>query len=184
MKKVLVPIAPGFEEIEAITVTDILRRAGAKVTIAATAEGIIKGSRGIKIEPDTLLDSVMNVDFDLICLPGGQPGTDNLKNDPRILNLLAKMFEHEKLIAAICAAPIILKKANIIKNHYLTSHPSVQSEFNSKNYLFDRVVVDEKLITSQSPGTAMEFALKLVEILFDSNRLNKVNSGVLAKISY
>ena len=184
MKKVLIPIASGFEEIEAITVTDILRRAGAKVTIAATTEGTIKGSRGIKIQPDALLDSVMEIEFDLICLPGGQPGTDNLKNDSRILNLLVKMFEQEKWIAAICAAPIVLKKADIIKNHFLTSHPSVKSEFNSKNYLFDRVVVDEKLITSQSPGTAMEFALKLVEILFDSNRLNKVNSGILAKISY
>ena len=184
MKKVLVPIAPGFEEIEAITVVDILRRAGAKVTLAATAEGTIDGSRGIKIEPDTLLDSVINIEFDLICLPGGQPGTDNLKNDPRILNLLTKMFEQKKLIAAICAAPLILKKANIIKNHFLTSHPSVQSEFNSKNYLFDRVVVDGKLITSQSPGSAMEFALKLVEILFDSNRLKKVNDGVLARVSY
>ena len=183
MKKVLVPIAPGFEEIETITVVDILRRAGAKVTIAATAKGIIKGSRGIKIEPDTLLDSVLKIEFDLICLPGGQPGTDNLKNDSRILNLLVKMFEQEKLIAAICAAPIILKKADVIKNRFLTSHPSVQSEFNSKKYLFDRVVVDGILITSQSPGTAMEFALKLVEILFHSNRKKKVNNGVLAQIS-
>jgi len=180
MKKVLIPIASGFEEIEAITVTDILRRAGAKVIIAATCEGIINGSRGIKIQPDALLDSVMEIEFDLICLPGGQPGTDNLKNDSRILNLLVKMFQQEKWIAAICAAPIVLKKADIIKNYFLTSHPSVKSEFNSKNYLFERVVVDGKLITSQSPGTAMEFALKLVEILFDSNRLKKVNDGVLA----
>ena len=77
MKKILVVIAPGFEEIEAITIVDILRRAGARVTLGATVEGILKGSRGIKIEPDELLDTVLDKDFDLICLPGGQPGTDN-----------------------------------------------------------------------------------------------------------
>ena len=182
MKKVLVPIAPGFEEIETITVVDILRRAGARVTMAATVRGLLEGSRGIKIEPDTLLDYVMDEDFELICLPGGQPGTDNLKKDVRIKILLNKMLKQEKLIAAICAAPIVLKKADILENQLLTCHPSVQSEFNSHNYLSDRVVVDGNLITSQSPGTAMEFALKLVEILFDSNRLKNVNDGVLARI--
>ena len=182
MKKVLVPIAPGFEEIETITVVDILRRAGARVIMAGTIEGVLEGSRGIKIEPDKLLDSVMEEEFELICLPGGQPGTDNLKKDPRIKNLLKKMLKQDKLIAAICAAPIILKKANILENQFITSHPSVRSEFNTEYYLSERVVVDGKLITSQSPGTSMEFALKLVEILFDSNRLKKVNNGVLARI--
>ena len=182
MKKVLVPIAPGFEEIETITVVDILRRAGARVVMAGTVGGVLEGSRGIKIEPDELLDSIMEDDFELICLPGGQPGTDNLKKDIRIENLLKKMLKQDKLIAAICAAPIILKKANILENQFITCHPSVQSEFKSENYLFDRVVVDGNLITSQSPGTAMEFALKLVEILFGSNRLKKVNQGILAQI--
>jgi len=182
MKKVLVPIAPGFEEIETITVVDILRRAGARVVMAGTVGGVLEGSRGIKIEPDELLDSIMEDDFELICLPGGQPGTDNLKKDIRIENLLKRMLKQDKLIAAICAAPIILKKASILENQFITCHPSVQSEFKSENYLFDRVVVDGNLITSQSPGTAMEFALKLVEILFGSNRLKKVNQGILARI--
>ena len=182
MKKILVPIAPGFEEIETITVVDILRRAGAKVVMAGTVGGILEGSRGIRIEPDELLDSILEEDFELICLPGGQPGTDNLKKDVRIKNLLTKMLIQDKLIAAICAAPIILKKANILKTQSITCHPSVKDEFNANNYLSKRVVVDGKLITSQSPGTAMEFALKLVEILFDSNRLKNVNDGVLARI--
>ncbi|MBC8285051.1 MAG: DJ-1/PfpI family protein [Nitrospinae bacterium] len=182
MKKVLVPIAPGFEEIETITIVDILRRAGARVTLAGTQEGMLEGSRGIKIEPDALLDSVIDLDFDLICLPGGQPGTDNLKKDARIETLLKRMVKQDKLIATICAAPTILKKAGILENHSMTCHPSVQNEFNSDNYLADRVVVDGNVITSQSPGTAMEFALKLVEILFGSERLKKVNDGVLARI--
>ena len=182
MKKVLVPIAPGFEEIETITVVDILRRAGARVIMAGTVEGVLKGSRGIKIEPDALLETVIKDDFELICLPGGQPGTDNLKKDARIENLLKRMLKQDKLIAAICAAPILLKKANILKNQLITCHPSVQSEFKTENYLFERVVVDGNLITSQSPGTAMEFALKLVEILFGSNRLKIINDGILARI--
>jgi len=180
MKKILVAIAPGFEEIETITIVDILRRAGARVTLGATVEGVLKGSRGIKIEPDELLDTVLEKDFDLICLPGGQPGTDNLKNDERIEKILTRMQQEDKYIAAICAAPTVLQKAGILKGKSITCHPSIKSHFGS--YIKDRVVVDGKVITSQSPGTAMEFSFKLVEILFGSERLKKVNDGVLAQI--
>jgi 4-methyl-5(b-hydroxyethyl)-thiazole monophosphate biosynthesis len=182
MKTVLVTLAPGFEEIETITIVDILRRAGARVTMAATVAGVLEGSRGIKVEPDELLDNVMEKDFDLICLPGGQPGTDNLKKDLRVEKLLKKMHEENKYIAAICAAPTVLQKAGILQDRSFTCHPSVQSDFDSIESLKDRVVVDQKIITSQSPGTAMEFALKLVEVLFGAERLKKVNDGVLALI--
>ena len=180
MKKILVTLAPGFEEIETITVVDILRRAGARVTLAATVTGVLEGSRGIKVSPDALLEAVMDKEFDLICLPGGQPGTDNLNKDPRIEQLLQKMQSQGKYIAAICAAPTVLQKSGILKDKSMTCHPSVQSQF--KSYLDDRVVIDRKVITSQSPGTAMEFALKLVEILFGVERMEKVNAGVLARI--
>jgi 4-methyl-5(b-hydroxyethyl)-thiazole monophosphate biosynthesis len=180
MKTVLVTLAPGFEEIETITVVDILRRAGARVTLAATVSGVLEGSRGIKVAADAMLDAVMDKEFDLICLPGGQPGTDNLNKDPRIEKLLQKMQSQGKYIAAICAAPLVLQKSGIIENRPMTCHPSVQSQFNK--YLDDRVVIDGKVITSQSPGTAMEFALKLVEILFGVERMEKVNAGVLARI--
>ena len=180
MKTVLVPIAPGFEEIETITIVDILRRAGARVTLAATAPGLLEGSRGIKVEPDELLDKIGEKEFDLICIPGGQPGTDNLKKDARLEKILKKMQNQDKYIAAICAAPTILKKAGILKDKTMTCHPSVQSNFHC--YVNDRVVVDENVITSQSPGTAMEFSLKLVEILFGVDRLKKLNDGILARI--
>ena len=180
MKKVLVVIAPGFEEIETITVVDILRRAGARVTLAGTVSGILKGSRDIKLEPDEILDNISEKEYDLICLPGGQPGTNNLKKDTRIEKILKRMQKQDKYIAAICAAPTVLKKAGILKDKSITCHPSVQSDFDC--YVKDRVVVDEKVITSQSPGTAMEFSLKLVEILFGIDRLKKVNEGVLARI--
>lgn len=180
MKTVLVTLAPGFEEIETITVVDILRRAGARVTLAATVTGVLEGSRGIKVAPDEMLEAVMDKEFDLICLPGGQPGTDNLKNDPRIEKLLQKIQSQGKYIAAICAAPTILLKAGILKDRSMTCHPSVQSQFDE--YLDKRVVIDGKVITSQSPGTAMEFALKLVEILFGIERMKKVNAVIFAQI--
>ena len=176
MKKILVTLAPGFEEIETITVVDILRRAGARVTLAASVTGVLEGSRGIKVAPDELLEAVMDKEFDLICLPGGQPGTDNLKNDSRIEKLLQKMQNQGKYIAAICAAPLVLQKAGVLKD----SHPSVKTQFDV--YTDDRIVIDGKMITSQSPGTAMEFALKMVEILFGVDRMKKVNAGVLAQI--
>ena len=180
MKTVLVAIASGFEEIETITVVDILRRAGARVTLAGTVPGILKGSRNIKLETDEILDNVGEKEFDLFCLPGGQPGTENLKKDTRIEKILKRMQKQDKYIAAICAAPTVLKKAGILKDKSMTCHPSVKSGFD--HYVNNRVVVDEKVITSQSPGTAMEFSLKLVEILFGADRLKKVNEGILARI--
>ena len=115
MKKALVTLAPGFEEIETITVVDILRRAGARVTIAASVPGIIEGSRSIKIAPDDMLETIMDKEFELIFLPGGQPGTENLNNDQRIVKLLQKMQDQGKYICAICAASTILQKVGIVK---------------------------------------------------------------------
>lgn len=182
MKTVLVPLAPGFEEIETITVVDILRRAGARVTLAGTEEGPLKGSRGIHVLTDELLDNILEKDFDLIVLPGGQPGTDNLRKDARIAQLLKKMDGLSKNIAAICAAPLVLMDAGILGNRYITSHPSVQNDLQGISYSEDRVVVDGHIVTSKSPGTAIEFSLKLVEILFGRERMDVVNKGVLAKI--
>lgn len=182
MKKVLVTLAPGFEEIEAITVVDILRRAGARVTIAGTIVTSIEGSRGIKLIPDESLDSIRTDYLDLIVLPGGQPGTDNLLKDQRITILLNEMMEKRKLIAAICAAPIILEKNGLLKNRKRTSHPSIKKSLSGCLYSEKRVVVDENIITSRAPGTAMEFSLKLVEILFGEGRVKIVNNGVLAQI--
>ena len=127
--------------------------------------------------PDDLLPL-----FDLLFLPGGQLGTTNLQNNAKLLSILKKMNENRKLIAAICAAPMVLQSAAILKNRKITSHPSVKEKLNGVTYFEDRVLVDENLITSRSPGTAMEFAMKLVEILFDKERMKKVNNGVMAQI--
>lgn len=182
MKTVVVLLAPGFEEIETITVVDILRRAGARVSLVGTEEGPLKGSRGIYVMPDEQLDNILEKEFDLIVLPGGQPGTDNLRKDSRVAQLLIRMDELRKNIAAICAAPLVLMDAGILASRTITSHPSVVTDLKGVSYIDDRIVVDEHIITSKSPGTAMEFSLKLVEILFGHERRDVVNQGVLAKI--
>lgn len=182
MKKALVTLAPGFEEIETITVVDILRRAGARVTLAAIEEGPIQGSRGISVVPDCLLADVNADEFDLVVLPGGLPGTTHLQNDQRVLDLVRTMNDARKTIGAICAAPTVLQTAGIIQDKTVTSHPSVKDKLNGVRYSEDRVVVDGNIVTSRGPGTAMEFAMKLVEILFDEERVRAVNDGVMARL--
>ena len=127
MKTVLVLIAPGYEEIETITVVDILRRAGARVTLAGTEEGPLEGSRGIQVLPDSLIKNILETEFDLVVLPGGQPGTDNLKKDARVLQLLNKMNDLGRNIAAICAAPLVFKTCRYFEKS-LCNQPSICSK--------------------------------------------------------
>ncbi len=178
----MIALAPGFEEIETITVLDILRRAGARVILGATQSGPIEGSRGLSILSDELIENINPQNFDLIVLPGGQPGTNNLMKNIKVCDVILEMKRLNKYIAAICAAPIILESLEIIKGAKVTSHPSVKDKINQANYLEDRVVVDGNFITSRAPGTAMEFAFKLVELLFDNKRLETVNKGVMSRL--
>tara|TARA_B100000686_G_C16554501_1_gene844389 strand:+ start:146 stop:709 length:564 start_codon:yes stop_codon:yes gene_type:complete len=182
IKKVMVLLAPGFEETETIIPVDILRRSGARVTLAGLQSGPIEGSRGVFILSDHNLNDLNHMDYDLVVLPGGQPGTSNLQKDERVLKLLRSMHSRGKLIAAICAAPIVLQSAGILEGQALTSHPSVKEHLHSIKFSENRVVVDQNIITSQGPGTAMEFSMKLVEFLFDQDRVEKVNKQFLAKL--
>ncbi|MCF8720647.1 DJ-1 family glyoxalase III [Nitrospina gracilis] len=182
MKKVMVTVAPGFEEIETITVVDILRRAGARVDLAGTQPEPIEGSRGVRILPDVLLSEIDHKDYDMVVLPGGQPGTTNLQNNESVIAIVQNMNRDQKTVAAICAAPMVLQTAGVLKDHRTTSHPSVQENLNGIRYSDDRVVVDGNLVTSRSPGTALEFAMKLVEVLFGPDRVETVNKGVMARI--
>lgn len=182
MKKVLVLLAPGFEEIETVTVVDILRRAGARVTLAGTEVGVTEGSRGMNLVADCHLKEVDSDNFDMVVLPGGQPGTSNLQKNAKVKEILLKMDRGNKKIAAICAAPVVLHSIGLLDKNNFTSHPSVRDQFDGVRYSENRVVEDGNIITSQSPGTAMEFSMKLVEILFDKARMDTVNKGVLAKL--
>lgn len=182
MKKVLVPLAPGFEEIEALAVVDILRRAGAEVVTAGTAENPIEGRNGIKVLADRPMDQAGPDEFDMIVLPGGAKGTENLKKDDRIKKILIEMDKKKKLVTAICAAPTVLAAAGLTHARGITCHPSVRNAFDDGERIsFERVVIDGNIVTSQGPGTAMEFAFKLVEILFGPAKAEEVNSTVLAR---
>ena len=182
MKEVLVPLAPGFEELEALAVVDILRRAGAKVMVAGTVGGVITGRNGIKVEPDATLDEAMDRDFAMIVLPGGAAGTENLAGDGRIARLVKDHDARGRFVAAICAAPTVLSAAGLTAGRTVTSHPTVRGVLTEARVSDERVVVDGNLVTSQGPGTAVEFAFKLVELLFGPEKVAEVNSGVLARI--
>ena len=183
MKKVLVPLAPGFEEIEAVTVIDILRRAGIEVTVAGTVEGAIEGRNKIRVEADVLLDSVTANSFEMIVLPGGSVGTEHLKQHPKVRQILQDMERRGCYLTAICAAPLVLSAVGLLGGKNITSHPSVQRDLSEVKYSEDRVVVDGRIVTSRAPGTAMEFAMKLVEILGGRSKVEEVNRGVLARLS-
>jgi protein deglycase len=182
--KVLVPLAPGFEEIEAITVIDILRRAGVEVVTAGTIPEQIVASRGTRHVPDCALDDVDAGAFDMIVLPGGQPGTNNLRADPRIRRVIENIRQRNGRVAAICAAPGVLAAYGVRDGRAATSHPVARDEVAARaaRYSEERVVVDGPVVTSRSAGTAMEFAFKLVEILCGSEKAAEVNRGVLARL--
>jgi 4-methyl-5(b-hydroxyethyl)-thiazole monophosphate biosynthesis len=165
MKSVAVLLAPGFEEIEAITVIDVLRRAGIRVTVAGTRAGEIQGSHEITVRPDTTLDEIRPEGFDMVVLPGGLPGTHHLRDDPRVMTFVRQMAKAGKHTCAICAAPIVLDAAGVARGKAVTSHPIVKEEMKGCDYRQDRVVVDGSVVTSRGAGTAMEFALELVRIL-------------------
>ncbi len=186
MKKVLIPLAPGFEEIEALTVVDILRRAGAIVVLAGTIDGPIEGRTRIRVLPDMGLDEAMAMlgEYEAIVLPGGAGGTRRLKEDLRIRKALEELNTSGKIIAAICAAPIVLSCAGITGGRLMTAHPSVWEELREKDERLtdERVVVDGRLVTSQGPGTALEFAFYLVSMLFDDEKVGEINTGILARL--
>ncbi len=167
MARVLVPLAAGCEELEAVTIIDLLRRAGIEVVTAGLKDGPVKASRGVVLLPDTTLDNVLGDDFDMIVLPGGLPGADHLDQDPRIHKLLQGLAEQGKYTAAICAAPKVLANAGMLEGRAATSYPGVidAMDLPATRVLEQAVVVDGKVVTSRGPGTAMDFALELIEQL-------------------
>jgi protein deglycase len=179
--KILVPLANGFEEIEAVNVIDILRRADVDVVTAGLKEGLVEGSHKIKMQPDTTLEKINYRDFDGLVLPGGAPGFINLGNDERILNMAREMDKAGKVVAAICAAPSVLIKAGVLQGRKATVSPSGKAQVEAcANFSEKRVVVDGNLVTSRSPGTALEFALKLAELLAGKEKMEQVKAQTLA----
>jgi 4-methyl-5(b-hydroxyethyl)-thiazole monophosphate biosynthesis len=180
MKKVLVPLADGFEEIEAMSIIDVLRRAGVEVVTAGLHALEVSGAHQVRVLADVLLEEALKRDYDMIVLPGGQPGTDNLRKDKRILETLRKMDQKKQKIAAICAAPMVLRDAGIAEGRKITSYPGLEREFGKYVHLQDRVVVDGDLVTGRGPGAALEFALKLVEVIESPAKAAQLASQMVA----
>jgi 4-methyl-5(b-hydroxyethyl)-thiazole monophosphate biosynthesis len=178
MASVLVPLAQGCEELEATTIVDLLRRAEVGVVTAGLDDKPVRASRGMVLVPDTTLDQALKQEYDMVVLPGGLPGADNLNNDPRIHALLVRMSARDRFTAAICAAPKVLASAGLLKGRKATGFPGVLDAFEGLDYRSDPVVRDGKVITSRGPGTAMDFALELVEILVGKEKRDKVEAGL------
>jgi 4-methyl-5(b-hydroxyethyl)-thiazole monophosphate biosynthesis len=167
MPKVLVPLAEGFEEIEAVAIVDLLRRAGIEVHMASLAQREVTGSHGITVLADIALDAADAVAYDMIVLPGGMPGTKHLKEDPRVTGLLRRFAEDGRYVAAICAAPSVLAHAGLLADRKATSFPGFlqASSAPGLDLAEDAVVVDGRFATSRGPGTAIPFGLALIELL-------------------
>ncbi len=181
MPRVLVPIAEGCEELEAVTIIDILRRAGVEVVTAGLVAGPVRASRGVVLLPDTTLDAVAAEDFDMVVLPGGLPGADHLDQDPRIRRILQRTAQAGGYTAAICAAPKVLASAGVLDGRRATGYPGVLERLSlpKTELLAQPVVTDGRVITSRGPGTAMEFALELVERLLGTERRGEVERPLM-----
>ncbi len=181
MLHVLVPLAPGFEELEAITITDLLVRADIKVTTCGLDDQPVTASRGTTIIPNTSIDKIIDTAFDLIVLPGGLPGADYLRDNEKVQSLIKKQAIENKYIAAICAAPKALAKAGILTNKRATSFPGVLEalEDNSITITNNAVEIDGNIITSRGPGTAIDFTLSLIELLIDKDKKYAINKQLV-----
>lgn len=181
MASVLVLLAQGCEELEAVTIIDLLRRGNIQVTSAALKSGPVLASRGTVLMADmTLDDALRNQEYDMLALPGGLPGADHLRDDPRVIALVRKMTSQNKYVAAICAAPRVLVKAKVVEGKRITCFPGSlkTADLQGVTLSDDSVVQDGNIITSRGPGTAMDFALLLVELLSDKANRDYVESAL------
>ncbi|MFP4172565.1 MAG: DJ-1 family glyoxalase III [Candidatus Hydrogenedentota bacterium] len=181
MPAVLVPIAQGCEELETVTIIDILRRGDVEVTVAGLDAEPVTASRGVRLMPDATLDEALRREYDMVALPGGGKGAENLANDARITNLLKEMADKGKYTVAICAGPTVLAKAGLLAGKKATSYPAMLDQLKAANAqcVEDPVVQDGRIITSRGPGTAMDFALTLVGVLQGKETRDKVEKALV-----
>lgn len=168
MKKVLVLLAKGFEEIEAISVIDILRRTpDVIVHICSTGNQFVTGAHGIVIKSDLRIDYIdlFTDTYDLVYIPGGMPGAESLRDNEKVIELINKYYKDDTKIAAICAGPIVLERAGLLEGEVGTSYPGFENELSFKEYKEELVVVSDNIITSRGPGTSMELGFVILEEL-------------------
>lgn len=182
MASVLLPLAKGFEELEAVALIDVMRRGGIDVRVAYLEDefqgDLVLGANGITLQADTSLKNIISDDFDMMVLPGGWDGTYALADNARVLELL-KEFKADRMVGAMCAAAFVLKKAGVLGSEY-TCYPGAKDEINHPGYREDiKVVTDGNVITSQGPGTAVCFGLVIVEHLVGLESMQAVKDGML-----
>jgi len=180
MSRCCVLLAEGFEEIEAVTVVDVLRRAQVEVKTLALGGRQVTGAHGLSLQADATLEEGARQAWDLVVLPGGLPGATNLRDDPRVLALLKRQHERQHKLAAICAAPIALAAAGVLGGRQATSYPGFGDQLPGARYQEQRVVVDGHITTSRGPGTSLEFALELVRQLCGEQQAEALRRGMLA----
>ena len=180
MIQALIPVAEGCEEMEVVIVADILRRAGWNVVLAGlNGTHPVTASRKVKLIPDARWEELDLLSFDLLVLPGGAGGTGILCEHDSVQEAIRVFDIEEKWIAAICAGPLALHKAGVLKRRAFTCYPGVEKEMHRTDRSDEAVVVDRNLITSQGPGTAFAFALKLIELIDSSAAAEKVRTGLI-----
>jgi 4-methyl-5(b-hydroxyethyl)-thiazole monophosphate biosynthesis len=179
-KNVLVPIADGSEELEAICIVDVLRRAGATVTLASVATLEVVASKGVKLIADRLLAECIDATYDLIALPGGMPGSEHLRDCPELVEALKRQRTEGRFYAAICAAPAVaLFPHGLLKERRATCHPNFAQLAPGVNMIDAAVVVDNNCVTSRGAGTAVEFSLTLVELLYGKEKAREIARGMV-----
>jgi 4-methyl-5(b-hydroxyethyl)-thiazole monophosphate biosynthesis len=179
MAKVVIILADGFEELEAVAIIDVLRRAGIEVVSAGLHEGPVSSARHIKVIPDTVIDTISSDDFDMLVLPGGMPGASNLNADERVGGLIRDFNSKGKMTGAICAAPFVLANAGILDGKRVTSYPSFKDKLGAAIYEEKTVVEDGNILTSRGPGTALCFALAIVEKLAGKEKAQQIKEAML-----
>ncbi len=182
--RICVFLAPGYEEVEALTPVDFLRRAGLTVDIVSTVEDItVESSHQVNVQADTFLEDINPDDYALVVIPGGLPGAPNLANNPEVIDFIQKMNAAGKDIAAICAGPIVLEKAGLLKGRRATCFPGVEEKLTSASEcLTDTVVVDGNIITARGAGASGYLGLTLVERLAGKEAAEKVRTGTVMDI--
>jgi len=173
-KKVVVILADGFEEIEAITPIDVLRRVGIEVTVAGLNEISATGAHGIEIQADCELKTIHAGEIGMLILPGGMPGAQHLHDSQMVIDMVTQVYNSGNYVAAICAAPIVLGKAGIIHNKQVTAYPGNEGRLNGAAYTGNMTEVDGRIITGKGPGASFEFTRRIAEALGKGKEIRTV----------
>lgn len=181
MDRVIVFLAEGFEEIEALTVVDYLRRVDILVdTVSITDNKQVKGAHDIVVMADKIIDELGDLEnYTTVIIPGGMPGASNLRDNKLVINIVKEIYEKQKLVAAICAGPIVLHRAGILKGKLVTSFPGFEEELTGSIYTGKDVERDKNIITARGPYFAVDFALEIVDYLLGVEKVEELKLSIL-----